>query len=453
MIGLKPLNATHSLRRRLVLLLSAGVLAMAAIQAGLAYRGALVQADNAFDYQMQQLALAFRTEGQALAQRRSRAATEELDFVVQVWTEDGRRIFQSSQRRIVPASRARGFSVIKTDESTWRVYSLDNQGRFVQVAQDLHARAALARNMALRSAAPLLFLVPWLMALVWWVVSSSLAPVRLVREQLEARAAGDLQPVSERALPAEVRPLVSAFNALLGRAEKVFAGQRQFVANAAHELRTPLAALKLQVQNLRAPGNEVDHDAALLSLEQGVNRAARLIDQLMMLARHEAGTDADDAAVRVALPVVVRDAIAQRAVFADEQQIDLGAAEIQPLAVAGWPDAIAIMLGNLLDNAIKYTPSGGTVDVTLAALDGRVELVVEDSGPGIEPGERERVLERFQRAGPAVGPHAVQGSGLGLAIVKSIAERHGASLLLARSPRLGGLRVSVSFAPWSEPAR
>lgn len=438
--------AVHSLRRRLILLLLAGVLVVAAIQATIAYRGARSQADAAFDYQMKQLALTFKINDQALSTRRGQFEIEDLDFVIQVWTADGRRVFQSSTRRVVPATRSRGFSIVKSENSTWRVYSIGSQGRSVQVAQDLQARDAFARSMAWQSAAPVLLLVPLLMGLVWWAVTSSLAPVRQVRDQLERRPANDLQPVSERGMPAEVRPLVAAFNSLLQRAQSAFDGQRHFVANAAHELRTPLAALKLQVQNLRHTGPELDRVGALDSLEQGVNRASWLIDQLMELARAEAASEDQQPASLVDLAQTVRRAVAERAVNADIGQIDLGATQLVAASVPGWPDAIDILFGNLLDNALKYTPVGGTVDVSLTEQEGQVMLVVEDSGPGIEPAERDRVLERFHRAPQSMPSGQIPGSGLGLAIVKSIAERHQATLLLARSPRLGGLRVSVTFS-------
>lgn len=435
----------HSLRRRLVLLLLAGVLLVAAIQATMAYRGATAQADAAFDYQMRQLALAFRMNGLANDAARRSFETEDLDFVIQVWTEDGRRVYQSSTRRSVPAPRARGFSVVKSENSTWRVYTIAHQGRSVQVAQDLNARAAVARSMAWRSAAPVLFFVPFLMGLVWWAVTSSLAPVRQVRDQLESRAANDLQPVSERGMPSEVRPLVQAFNSLLARAERAFDGQRHFVANAAHELRTPLAALKLQLQNLRHAEPDADRGRALDQLETGVKRATRLIDQLMALAREEAAAEDGRAPESINLADAILRAVAERASLAEQRQIDLGAAQVDSLTVRGWADALDILMGNLLDNALKFTPAGGTVDVSVIAVDDTVELVVEDSGPGIDPAEREKVLERFHRVTQQSGGGDVPGSGLGLALVKSIADRHHARLLLARSPRLGGLRISVAF--------
>lgn len=435
-------TVVHSLRRRLVLLMLAGVLVVAAIQATIAYHSALAQADAVFDHQMKQLALVFRMSDQI---RAADKGSEELDFVVQVWGEDGRRLFQSSERRSVPVRQGRGFSVVKSDRSTWRVFSVRNQGQYIQVAQDLSARAAQARTMALKNALPVLLLVPLLMGLVWWAVTSSLAPVRQVRDQLEAREAANLNPVSELGMPAEVRPLVQAFNSLLVRAGSVFESQRQFVSNAAHELRTPLAALHLQLQNLRDAGPEIDRDAALTSLEQGVARASRLIDQLMALAREESTLSQDEAAGEVDLEQAVRSAIAERALAAERAELDLGVTELEQLTIRGWSEAIEILLGNLLDNAIKYTPAGGTVDVCVLRQDGRAILIVEDSGPGIEPDERERVLERFHRSERPEATNLVPGSGLGLAIVNSIAARHGAELLLAKSPRLGGLRVSVSF--------
>ncbi len=436
----------HSLRRRLVLLLLASVIIVACIQALFAYRGALVQADEAFDYQMRQLALAFRADANDAASARHSLEIEGLDFVVQVWTEDGRRIYQSTTRRFVPASPDPGYSVVRTGDSTWRVYALRNRGRFVQVAQDLDARAAQARSMALASAAPILALVPLLMGLVWWAVTQSLAPVHQVRAELASRAANDLTPVAEPGLPAELRPLVHEFNALLHRVGQAFEAQQHFVADAAHELRSPLAALRVQLRNLRTAGDQGKRDDALLMLEQGVNRATRLIDQLMALARQEAAAAADSPLQSVNLAEAVRGVVGQMTTAAQARDIDLGATRCDEAQIQASPDAVQILLRNLLENAIKYTPHGGSVDVGIEADQQSVLLTVEDSGPGIDPAERDRVLDRFYRvSGVPAGDEAIDGSGLGLAIVHAITKRLGAQLELARSPRLGGLRISVRF--------
>ncbi len=224
--------------------------------------------------------------------------------------------------------------------------------------------------------------------------------------------------------------------------------QQHFVADAAHELRSPLAALKLQVQGLQRAGDDAARGVAVARLAAGIDRATRLVEQLLVLARSEAG--AAPAPEPVALAEVVRLALADAMPAAQARQIDLGLGAADAATVPGQHEALRILVRNLLDNAVKYTPAGGRVDVGIQADAGTVVLTVEDSGPGIAPGERARVLDRFYRS-EEVQAGQVQGSGLGLAIVQAIAQRHGAELALDASPRLGGLRASVRFARAAAP--
>jgi two-component system OmpR family sensor kinase len=281
---------------------------------------------------------------------------------------------------------------------------------------------------------------------VWWVVTGSLEPVARVRKQLASRQADDLSPVSDAGLPDEVRPLVQELNLLFGRVRTAFDTQQNFVADAAHELRTPLAALKLQVQSLERSDQRTDSQEArriaVSRLSAGIERATRLVEQLLVLARQEASAAPHQ-------PVVLAD-LAKRAVadligVAQNKQIDLGLQRADGGEVEGQLEALMILLRNLVDNAIKYTPAGGTVDVSVVREQGascsHLEVTVEDSGPGIPAEERERVFDRFYR----VPGSEAAGSGLGLAIIKAIAERHGATLTLGESARLGGLAATVRF--------
>lgn len=472
--------ATYSLRRRLLWLLGLAIIVVALLQAALAYRAALAQADAAFDAQMKQLAMAIRA-GQFDPSQPRRTA-EELDFVVQAWSADGRIVYQSTRRRIAPAQRRPGYSIAKTGDKTYRVYATDQRGVSVQVSQDLDARASEARREAIKRTWPIALLGPLLVLLAGWVISRSLAPVERVRRELSQRKPGQLESIDEADLPAEVKPLVSELNGLFDRVSTTLQAQQNFVADAAHELRSPLTAVKLQLQNVRkamtganagnatsttATSSTASSDAieGLQRLEQGIERAARMTDQLISMAQQEALTDIGPA-TPVNLGELVREAIVQLNPQATERQIDLGLYRDESLDVDGWPDALRILLRNLVSNAIKYSPQHGTVDVSVVRENGMTCLVVEDSGPGIEPGQRERVLDRFHRGRlaqsisggksntPSVNTTDAipEGSGLGLAIVKTISDRHRAALQLARSPRLGGLRVTVAFAP-CEPTR
>ncbi|MYM94429.1 ATP-binding protein [Duganella vulcania] len=440
---------THSLRGRLLWFLLAAITMAALAQAMIAYRSALSDADQIFDYHMQQMAMSLRSSATLTNKAADTAADPENDdLVVQVWTPDGAQVFRSLSRAALPQRAVLGFSNVKANNTTYRIFSVQTSNQTVQVAQDMAVRQRMAGTLALRTVGPIAVMAPVLMLVVWWVVSGSLAPVSRVKRQVAARQADDLSPVSENDLPDEVLPLVHELNLLFGRVRTAFDAQQHFVADAAHELRSPLAALKLQVLSLERAQDEAARSVAIGRVTAGIERATRLVEQLLVLARQE-GSANDVKLEPVNLSELVKRTLGDMAGLAQARQIDLGLHHADDDAsVGGQPDALIILLRNLVDNAIKYTPAGGTVDIDLRrsagatkAAAGRVVLSVEDSGPGIPPEERERVFGRFYRVpGSQAG-----GSGLGLAIIKSIAERHGAVLTLGQSERLGGLLVKVDF--------
>lgn len=445
------MKMTHSLRGRLLWFLLAAITLAAVAQATIAYRTALHDADQIFDYHMQQMALSLRS-GTPLSNDEARARMEAEssasgndDMVVQMWSPDGVQMFHSVSRARLPQRAVLGFSNVRANGTTYRVFSIQTSNQTVQVAQDLAVRRNMAGNLALRTLGPIAVMMPILMLVVWWVVSGSLQPVARVRSQVAARQADDLSPVSDNGLPDEVRPLVQELNLLFGRVKTAFEAQQHFVADAAHELRTPLAALRLQAQSLDRADNPEARRVAVARLTAGIDRATRLVEQLLVLARQEA-TAAEGAVSRpVDLADLARRTVADLAGVAAAKGVDLGVQQADPATVEGQPDALQILLRNLVDNAVKYTPGSGTVDISVQHDGQKIVVQVEDSGPGIPPEERERVFDRFYR----VAGSDAAGSGLGLAIIKAIAERHGATLALDESTRLGGLKAVVTF---KEPA-
>lgn len=436
---------TGSLRARLLWFLLAAIVLAAGAQALVAYRTVLKEADDIFDYHMQQMALSLRAGLPPSAAVGGIGSGEQnFDFVVQVWTADGVRIFESAEQAALPQLAVLGFADVRARGTTYRVFSMQTSGLVIQVAQDMAARRNMAGALALRTIAPVALMAPLLMLVVWWVVSRSLAPVARVRKQVASRQADDLSAVSEEGLPDEVRPLVQELNLLFDRVRHAFDAQKHFVADAAHELRSPLAALKLQVQGLQRAPDAAARELAVSRLVAGIDRATRLVEQMLALARHEASMAAGAKPQPVDLAEVARLAISDAVAAAQARRIDIGVSHADPDAVvSGQSEALRMLLRNLIDNAVKYTPEEGRVDVGIATRDSAVELSVDDSGPGLPEEERERVLDRFYRSGEPKAP----GSGLGLAIVKSIADLHGATVALAPSPSLGGLRVLVRFPP------
>jgi two-component system, OmpR family, sensor kinase len=434
----------HSLRARLLGLLLLAIVLTALAQALIVYREARAEADGIFDYHMQQMAQALRT-GVSMPTLPSLddelSGSESFDFLVQVWSNDGLSMFQSRAGAPLPQRAVLGFSEVRVHGTPYRVYSMQTRSHVIQVAQDLGPRRAMARNLALRTVLPILWMAPLLMLVAWWAVSASLRPVARVREQVAMREADDLSGVAEEGLPDEIRPLVHELNLLFGRVRNAFDAQQNFVSDAAHELRSPLAALRLQAQGLQRARDDAGRQVALDRLLSGIDRATRLVEQLLMLARQQASASTGVPLVPVDLVGCVRQGVAEASAQAQLKHIDLGLCRAESGQINGQPDALGMLLRNLLDNALKYTPESGSVDVSVQRDGANLVLTVDDSGPGIEEADRERVLDRFYRVQGAAG----NGSGLGLAIVHAIAQSHGAILSLSRAEKLGGLRVQLRF--------
>lgn len=433
-----------SLQARLLWLLFGVVAAALVVQALFTYRTALDSADELFDFHMQQTAMSLRyglplTE--AVPGERPATPDREDEFVIQVWSADGLRVFGSQDAPILPARAQLGFANVKLQRATYRMFSVASSTHVIQVAQDMAVRRQMARALALRTVAPVAVMTPILMLVILWLVKTSLAPLVRVRQQVATRQADDLSEISEARLPDEIQPLIHELNLLFARVRQAFAAQQSFVADAAHELRSPLAALKLQVQGLKRGDSDSVRQLAATRLAQGVDRATHLVEQLLVLARQQASAVSGVPAEPFSLAALVQLAVADAMPAATERDIDLGAIKLDQDRILGHPDALRILLRNLIDNAIKYSPPGSTVDLAVRRDGDELVLTVEDSGPGIDPDDQARVFDRFYRV-PGSDAH---GSGLGLAIVKAIAELHGGHLAIDRSPRLGGLRVSLGL--------
>lgn len=334
-----------------------------------------------------------------------------------------------------------GFADTEVEGNTYRVYSLATPFQVIQVAQDMNVRKRMAGALAWRTVAPIAAAAPLLMLIVWCVVSWSLRPVKRARAQVADRQPEDLSPINVPDLPDEIRPLMQELNLLLERMRGAFALQKQFVGDAAHELRSPLAALKLQLQSLRRAGDDASRRVAEERLAAGIERATRLVEQLLSMARHE--NAAERAAPEpVDLAEVLRLALSETLADANARDIDVQMHGEPQAWVRGRRDDLVLLARNLLDNAIKYTPPGGHVDIRLEAPAGQALLLIDDNGPGIPPGERTRVFDRFYR----LEGNTQHGSGLGLAIARAIAERHGATITLEDAPGGSGLRARVAFA-------
>lgn len=310
----------------------------------------------------------------------------------------------------------------------------------VQVAETTNKRSKLARNIVLSSLVPELLITLATLAIVWFGVKRGLAPLADLSADIRSRSARDLRPIDPAHAPEEARPLVGALNQLFRQVAESSSNQQRFLANAAHQLRTPLAGLRAHTEIALAQGEiapaEGLSDAQRAQLEQvhrATIRTARLANQLLALARAEPGGLRADLFVGVNLRAVVEDAADEWVHRAMEKEIDLGF-DLAAAPVTGDALLLREALGNLVHNALEYTPSGGRVTVRTGVRDSHPFLEVEDDGPGIAPAEREQVLERFYRAAGTAGT----GSGLGLSIVREIAAAHGARIDIGGGQSAGG---------------
>lgn len=444
-----PADWLGSLRARLLLALLA-LLTLSAVVTGLAsYQHALRQSEAQFDYQLMQMALSLRDHG-AVDDTRT-LVDERLDFVVQIWSADGRMIYASNKHDTLPNSVTLGYADVLTPQQTWRTYSVVTPERVIQVAQPLAVRQRMAGDAALQALQPVAWVALMLLAASWWLTGFMLQPLQLLTQKIQGQEANLFEKLPEHPLPQELRPLVAALNGLLARLQDAWATQRTFVTDAAHELRSPLTALKLQLHLLQpqsrandapqvSPPPQVDPEQ-IHAMSESVARMSHLVEQLLLLARSEQAQPSEPTQT-LDLAELSRQQLAEVAPLAHSRNATLTLDAPSPVPIQGQPRALGSLLRNLLDNALLHNPPGICVRVSVqAASAGSGPVwVVEDSGNGIPATERERVFDRFYRCSANDSP----GSGLGLAIVRAIAQQHGAQVQLHDSP-LGGLRVSVRW--------
>jgi two-component system OmpR family sensor kinase len=431
-----------SLRTRLLVWLLGGVVLVGVAGGLIVYRNALAEADAFFDYHLKETALILRDQPVEYLPPSIPSNSAVYDFVVQVWTLDGELVYESRPHAALPNFATIGFATVSTASGKWRVYGTESLTKVVQIAQPMSVRRQGAAQLALRTLAPFALLMPVLGLLVWLGVGRSLQPLQRLARAVKARRVNALEPLSDEKLPEEVLPLVGSLNDLLGRLTAALDRERAFMADAAHELRTPLTALHLQLGALSRAATEPERADAMSKLSEGVQRAIRLVEQMLALARQE--PRAEPVRTRLALDELAREVVAELVPLADARHIDLGMSEAQAVFIRGERDAVATLIRNLVDNAVRYIPEGGRVDVSVehsGSMPGQGVIRVVDNGPGIAPEERERVFDRFYRK---PGTRAA-GSGLGLAIVKAIASAHGATVELGAGAEGRGLAVEVAF--------
>ena len=428
-----------SIRARLLITLLALTTSVSLLAGIFTYRQVLAETSTLFDYQLRQMALSLRSQVSLAPRIELPPSRNDTDFVIQIWDLLGTRVYLSRAGLPTIDRAVLGYADLDLQGEPWRVYGLRTLDGIIQIAQPERVRESLARSSALRVVIPLMLLVPILGTAIIWVVRSGLLPLQRVTAEVQRRDVNSLKPLALVKLPQEVAPLIYELNRLLARVESAFATQRAFIADAAHELRSPLTAVRLQLQLLDRAPDEAARSEARAHLGAAVERATHLIEQLLALARAEPRQGLAETRP-VALETVAAEAIAETHAFAQTRRIEVELHAEPNVQVLGDAAALRAMVRNLVDNAARYTPEGGHVEVHTRATSAGATLEVLDTGPGIPLADRARAFDRFYRR--AAAPEG--GSGLGLAIVKAIVERHGATIALGDAPG-GGLRVTVEF--------
>lgn len=441
-----------SIRRALSISLLGIGLGTGLLTASLAFFAATDEAEELFDAQMAQMA---RLTGQLVPEGQidhtqvphdtawAPAHPYEKQLSYRIIDASGNVLITSpSFPEHIDATTASGYRDLDMGGIRWRLFTLPgptNQ-RYIQVAQDDYIRRELAFKIALTNTLPILVFLPLFGFTIWWLVGRNLQPLVTISREVTTRSSDHLEPLALQQVPDEVDGLVSALNALLARLQQSFERERRFTADAAHELRTPLAALQIHCENLYQDLGDGECRTSCAQILKGIAWMNRMVEQLLQLSRLDPQASLPETAP-VNLNELCSELISDQIGFAIARHIDLGLeAPEQPLYIQGNTFYLRLMLRNLVDNALRYTPPKGEVTLLLESLEGQVILNVIDSGPGLNAEQKARVFERFYRQG-----ENGTGSGLGLSIAQLIADLHQACITLLDRDGQSGLVARIEF--------
>ena len=445
-----------SLRRRLLGLLLGGVAIAWLVTMVFSYIDAHHEVDELFDAQLAQaaqtlLALAGHDEGDDIEELGDIAHKYQRRLRFQIWSSDGKLLMRSKNAPETALTATNGFSETSDrDEGHWRHFSQWNHEHSlqVQVSENHHIRDDLIGHIAWRLLFPALFGLPLIGLWVWLATRQGLSSLDGIARQIASREPQQLQPLNPASAPEEIRTMLEAINGLFRRVAETLDAERRFTADAAHELRTPLAALQAQLQVALRARDDNERERSLTQLQHGLTRASHLVDQMLQLARLDPESGLPDSQT-VDLSRLAEDVCAELGTAILDKNLDFDLQASAGCTITGQPDWLRVLMRNLVDNAIRYTPPGGKIIVSLSQMQNGCRFTVCDNGPGIPLAERDAVLRRFHRLNHQDQP----GSGLGLSIVSRIAELHGAQIELGDGDAVNGLSISVSFSPRQDKVR
>ncbi|WEF51322.1 ATP-binding protein [[Pseudomonas] carboxydohydrogena] len=441
------MKLTTSLRGRLFAGLAVFVVGTALVAGYLAYRWAFdeaIELQDAILLQVGSLAANNRLEGRLPSEGN---IDGEAELLIQDLQPRGATGDSVSMRRDLPGDLSDGLQTIAWNGEQWRILvRTRSDGSRVAVGQPTANRDEVAQDSALRTIVPLGVLIPCLMVVIAIVVDRSLRPLSSLARDIDAKQSDHLEKLPVEGIPAEILPFVASINRLLERIGAMFDRERRFVADAAHELRTPITALIVQADNLERVALSEDGRDRLQSLKTGTRRTAHLLEQLLTLARYDSEAATDPSSSE--FDRIVKEVVADLLPIARKKSIDLGFIRAEAVSVHAESVALGVLARNLIDNALRHAPAGGRVDVSLFAENDHVVFQVDDTGPGIPEADLDRIFEPFFRGSRARG----DGTGLGLSIVRRIVERCRGAIRLENKPLSegAGLRVRVTI-PSSKP--
>lgn len=436
------MKSFYSLQRRLIVYISIFSVVLGCVLIFAAYRIALEEINEILDAQMQSLAerIAENHPRPILSQINLEEQYSEEDFFIDIWSYIDVKNQVHLQNVLVPAVNKADFYKHQTELGTWLTYIIPGDKIQIQVSQQQAVRRKLAFELAGNMFLPYIIFLPFALLSLGWLIRKNFQPLNDFKAELASRKAQELTPIEMKSYPLELAPTIQEMNHLFSRISLSQQEQRQFVADSAHELRTPLTALNLQLQILlqQFPQNE-----ALHNLSQGILRIQHLVNQLLSLAKQDASNSLSEPIAMLSVNKMTIACVEQLIQLAIQKDIDLGVEQQEELFIEGQASALYSIVYNLIDNAIKYTPQYGVVNVSISQKDQHVILQIDDSGEGIAPEQFSQILQRFYR----IHHHVEIGSGLGLSIVDKATERLGGSLDFSRSMSLGGLCVQVKLPP------
>ncbi|HCL59532.1 MAG TPA: two-component sensor histidine kinase [Acinetobacter sp.] len=429
----------YSLQKRLIIYISLFSVVLGCVLIFAAYRIALEEINEVLDKQMQSLA-------ERIAENHPEPLQSEIDLgkqyseedlFVDIWSYTDTTLHP--QDVLVASVKKAGFYTHQTPYGTWLTYIIPGDQLQIQVSQQKNVRQDLALELAVNMFLPYVLFLPFAIFGLSWVIRRNFQPLIDFKTELASRKAQELKPIEMKEYPLELEPTIQEMNYLFGRISLAQQEQRQFVADSAHELRTPLTALNLQLQILLQQFPQSD---ALHNLSLGILRMQHLVNQLLSLAKQDVTEGLTEPVQSLSLNQMTVACIEQLIQLALQKEIDLGVEQQQELLIQGQASALHSIIYNLIDNAIKYSPEHGVINVSILQQGQQAILQIEDSGAGIDPAQFIQIRQRFYR----VHNHAEIGSGLGLSIVDKATERLGGTLEFSKSSSLGGLCVQVKFA-------